>query len=100
MKVYWSLKQLLDMEIRDLSNKEINRIWWEYHRSEVSFKIIATFLSAPLLGAIGAAVTGLLGFSAGIGGLTGGLIGMEVFNQMRISDIASRIRNGEIQLNH
>ena len=96
MKFYQTIKQL--PEVRGVSDKEINRIWREYHLRRVSSTVILALISAPLLGAIGAGAEGLLGFGAGIGGLLRALIGWEIFTHARILDMKSKIRNGEIQL--
>ena len=96
MRFYQTIKQL--PEVRSASDKEKNRIWCDYHGSRVSSKVILSFFSIVLLGATGAGVEGILGFGSGIGGLIGALIGSEIFTHVRVSDIQSRIRKGEIQL--
>jgi hypothetical protein len=97
MKFYQTIKQL--PEVRGVSDKEINRIWREYHTSKVSSTVVLTLLCIPLLGALGVVVEGLLGFRFGMGGFLGALIGCEIFTHARVSDVQSRIRAGQIQLN-
>ena len=98
MRFYQTIKQL--PEVQSVSDKEMNRIWRDYHGSRVSSRVILSFFSTMLLGATGASVEGILGFGSGIGGLMGALIGWEIFTHVRISDIQSRIGKGEIQLTH